>query len=423
MKFKAPKGTNDILPARSGLWQQVEHTIRETAALYGYGEIRTPAFESVELFKRSVGEETDIVNKEMYTFSDRAGRVMALRPEGTAPVVRAYLQHRIGSVAPETRLFYLGPMFRYERPQKGRYRQFNQFGVEFLGSEFPEADVEVISLICTIYDRLGLSDTHLKLNSVGCPKCRPVYHDSLAAHLNEIAARLCADCASRAVKNPLRVFDCKNSGCREMLNDAPRIIEALCSGCSAHYHDVKSLLDTLAIPFIEDAGLVRGLDYYTRTAFEIIHGDLGAQDAVGGGGRYDGLVQEFGGPVVPAVGYAGGMERLIILLSQKIAEFAKDTRAACYIATASPDDWAMVLPVAHALRQAGIETITDNRRRSMKSQMKTAGKLGVRAVVILGLEECETGTCILRNMISKSQQTVRLEDLHRLVRTVMEDLA
>lgn len=419
MKYRAPKGTSDIWLPEITLWQRIESTVREVASLYGYGEIRTPMFESVELFKRSVGEETDIVNKEMYVFQDRGGRMMALRPEGTASVVRAYLQNRMAAVGREVRLYYIGPMFRYERPQKGRCRQLHQFGVELLGSDRPEADIEVISFVKHIYDRLELKGTCLKINSVGCPMCRPVYHENLCAFLTDVSEHMCDDCAVRARKNPLRVFDCKSKQCQSILNKAPSILGCLCSECVDHHQAVKEMLNLLAIPFEEDARLVRGLDYYTRTAFEFIHGGLGSQDAVGGGGRYDGLVEELGGQHVPAVGFAGGLERLIILLSEtQDASIGQDFSDGCFVAAASDEVRTDVQVMAEFLRRNAVKTITDTQKRSLKSQMKLAGKYGVKAVVILGFDEGDAGECQVKNMATGEQKKACRSDIPDMIRAM-----
>ena len=419
MKYRAPKGTRDIWLPEITLWQRIESTVREVASLYGYGEIRTPIFESVELFERSVGEETDIVNKEMYVFQDRGGRMMALRPEGTASVVRAYLQNRMGAIGREVRLYYIGPMFRYERPQKGRCRQLHQFGVELLGSDRPEADIEVISFVKHVYDRLELKGTCLKINSVGCPVCRPVYHENLCTFLVNMSEGMCDNCSVRARKNPLRVFDCKSRQCQSILNEAPSILDYLCSECVDHHKAVKEMLSLLAISFEEDVRLVRGLDYYTRTAFEFIHGGLGSQDAVGGGGRYDGLVEELGGQHVPAVGFAGGLERLILLLSEtQDASIEQDFSAGCFIAAASAEVRSNVQVLAELLRRNSVTTVTDTQDRSLKSQMKLAGKYDVKAVVILGFDECEEGTCLVKNMITGKQRKISQNDIPDVVRAM-----
>ena len=311
MSITAPRGTQDILPDRSGDWQNLEKKIREICVLYGFGEVRTPIFESTELFQRGIGETTDVVSKEMYTFADRGGRSMTLRPENTASVVRAFLEHKLYAERKVHKFYYMGPMFRHDRPQAGRYRQFNQFGVEEIGSRDPAVDAEIIAMAFQLFRELGLTDLVLHLNSVGCPACRPVYRQKLLDFFADKHDSLCEDCRARLDKNPLRVLDCKEDGERMITAGVPLITDCLCEECKDHFHKVQSYLTAAGIEFELDPRLVRGLDYYTKTAFEIMYAPLGAQSTICGGGRYDGLIEEVGGPSTPGIGFAVGMERLL----------------------------------------------------------------------------------------------------------------
>ncbi|MEG2212796.1 MAG: histidine--tRNA ligase, partial [Clostridiales bacterium] len=320
MTIGRPRGTNDFLPEQTEKWQAVEALLHEMGREYGYGEIRTPIFEETELFARGVGGSTDIVQKEMYTFADLSDRSLTLRPENTAAVCRAYLENKLYGLGQPVKLYYLGPMFRYERPQAGRFRQFHQFGLEFFGNADPMADVEVISFAWDFYHRLGLKNLRLLLNSVGCPKCRPVYRQALQDYFRPQLEQLCNLCRDRFERNPLRILDCKNEQCIKIGDDAPVIEQYLCADCAEHYTKVKRLLDLTGIAYTEDVRLVRGLDYYTRTAFEIVVTDIGAKSAVCGGGRYDGLVEQIGGAACPAVGFAMGMERIFTALAAQNEE-------------------------------------------------------------------------------------------------------
>lgn len=411
MQLKAPRGTYDILPPDSQKWQYVEKIVRETARLFGYSEIRTPIFEYTELFERGVGDTTDIVTKEMYTFQDKANRSLTLRPEGTACCVRALIEHSVyGGVMP-IKWYYNGPMFRYDRPQTGRFRQFQQFGVEVFGSNSPYLDAEVIMLLAGILKKLGLGDYELHLNSVGCPICREIYRDKLLAHIAPARERLCADCQQRYEKNPLRVIDCKVESCREAIAGFPNIFDSLCTDCSQHYAGVKAALTQNGIDYIQDHNLVRGLDYYTNTAFEIHIPKIGAQSAVGGGGRYNGLVKQCGGPNMPGIGFALGMERLLLALDNLTEGQHSDSYLEIFLAV-QDEKWAgQALKVLDRLRKAGIRADRDYNGRSMKAQMKYADKLGARIVVLMGENEVNGGFFTLRDMVSREQQEVSAEDL------------
>ncbi|MEA3454692.1 MAG: histidine--tRNA ligase, partial [Candidatus Caldatribacteriota bacterium] len=326
MFIKVPKGTQDILPEDISKWYYIEDIIKEILNKYGYKEIRTPFFEYTDLFVRGIGESTDIVTKEMFTFPDRKGRSLTLRPEGTAPVVRAYLENTMGRTSKVIKLFYLGPMFRCEKPQAGRFRQFNQFGIEIIGTKSSAADAEVIITVLDVYKKLGLKNLEILINSVGCKKCRIDYVQKLKKYLKDKKDFLCSECKERYTKNPLRVLDCKKDSCKRTIEEAPMITENLCQECESHFAQVKSYLDDQKIVFHEDPHLVRGLDYYTKTAFEIISGGLGAQNAIGGGGRYDDLIEELGGKPTPAVGFAAGIERMIIAIDQQKVEWPAEKR-------------------------------------------------------------------------------------------------
>jgi histidyl-tRNA synthetase len=384
-KFQVPRGTRDILPGESERWEALEARTRDILSRYGYREVRTPLFESTELFVRSVGEATDIVRKELYTFDDRKGRSLTLRPEGTAPLVRAYLEHSLGHGEPATRLYYIGPMFRYERPQAGRYRQFWQIGAELLGPAQAAADAEMIDLFVAILRGIGLQGIRVLLNSLGDATCRPVYRERIRDHFAAGEARLCADCAERLRTNPLRILDCKVPSCQEVIASAPSVLDSLCDPCREHFREVNDALAALGIDHDIAPRLVRGLDYYTRTVFEVHAAGLGAQNAVGGGGRYDQLVRDFGGPATPSIGFSIGMERL--LLATGGLEGGAALRADVCVVALSPESSVEALALARDLRTldapTGVRVVTDVSGRSSSAQMKWASKLQVRYVVFV----------------------------------------
>jgi histidyl-tRNA synthetase len=389
VKFQAPKGTHDILPGEVERWQWLEERTRSVAALYGYREVRTPIFESTDLFTRGVGEATDIVRKELYTFEDKKGRSLTLRPEGTAPLVRSYLENASLRADAQARLYYLGPMFRYERPQAGRYRQFWQIGAELLGSARPEADAEMIDLFRAILFDVGLRDVTVLLNSLGDSVCRPRYRDAIRAYFEQHEAALCGDCKERLRTNPLRILDCKVPSCAPLIAGAPSVLDSLCPECAEHFESVKRALSALGIRYEVSPRLVRGLDYYTRTVFEIHAAGLGAQSAVGGGGRYDQLVKDFGGPDTPAIGFSIGMERLLLVVGDESAPKAKGPDVS--VIALEPGAAIEAQTLARALRgqteaperRQGLAVVLDTAGRSANSQMKWASKLGARWAVFV----------------------------------------
>ena len=409
MSYQSVKGTKDILPEESRAWIQIEQAIRSVMDLYRYEEIRTPIFEETAIFARGIGEETDIVGKEMYTFTDKGGTSLTLRPEATASAVRAFIQHNLGAQAVLTKLYYIGPMFRQERPQAGRLRQFHQFGFESIGQMSPHCDVEIITMAADIYRLLDVGFT-LKVNSVGDPTCRPRYREALQAYLNGVADRLSPESLRRKDTNPFRVLDSKSEQDREATADAPSILDYLSDESRAHFDEVCAMLDALGIPFTIDPRLVRGLDYYTKTAFEFVSGDLGAQDALGGGGRYDGLVEQLGGKPTPAVGYAAGIERLLIVLTAKGHRFNAAAPPVYFIGLDEPSRrWSF--HICLEFRRQGMHAECDFAGRSMKAQMREANRLGARHVVIVGGTEMEQQTAVVKDMAGGEQRSVAFADL------------
>ncbi|MHC2994399.1 MAG: histidine--tRNA ligase [Candidatus Atribacteria bacterium] len=411
MSIKVPKGTQDILPKDTPKWYYIENIIREILTKYGYQEIRTPALEYTELFVRGIGESTDIVTKEMFTFPDRKGRSLTLRPEGTAPVVRAYLENKMDRSSQVVKLFYIGPMFRCEKPQAGRFRQFNQFGIEVIGTKSPVVDVEVIIASLEIYKKLGLENLEVLINSVGCKKCRAVYVQKLKEFIKNKIVFLCSECINRYERNPLRVLDCKKDNCQKIIKTAPIMTDYLCQECKQHFKEVKSYLDDLKIEYHVEPRLVRGLDYYTKTAFEIVSGELGAQNAIGGGGRYDDLVEELGGKPTPAVGFAAGIERMIIVMNQQKIEWPENKGLDIFIAKVSEINTDIAFKLLQKIRNAGLSADMDYSTKSLKSQMRLANKIGVRYTIIIGEEELSKNMVTLRNMKTKEQKEVKIDNL------------
>ncbi|MFL5321687.1 MAG: histidine--tRNA ligase [Myxococcaceae bacterium] len=408
---------NDVLSPDVDSWEFLEETARNLFRRFGFHELRTPIVEDTALFVRSVGEETDIVGKEMYTFDDRGGRSLSLRPEGTAPAARAYIEHSILNKEPVTRWFYMGPMFRYERMKTGRYRQFNQIGAEAYGAKEPLQDVEVIDYVMQLLTALGLEGVSLHLNSLGDDKCRPQYQQALVSYLTSHREELCEDCQRRLETNPLRVLDCKNEQCQRVAAGAPSILESLCDECRAHFDEVRKLLEGLGIRYELDPRMVRGLDYYTRTAFEFIASDpvLGTASAVGGGGRYDKLVKSLGGPDVPAVGFGLGMERLVLLLQKSGRSFAKPPDL--FVAFADEAQKLDAVKLVSQLRKEGFTIEFDPRGGSLKSQMKRADKTGAKYAVVIGDQELSSLTVQLKPMQGGEPKSVPLQSLAETLRS------
>lgn len=411
MLTNAPRGTKDILPDTVGDWNYVEGEIRELCRRFGYSEIRTPIFEHTELFQRGIGEGTDVVDKEMYTFTDRGERSITLRPENTASAVRAYLQNKLYAQSNLVKLFYIGSMFRYDRPQAGRMREFHQFGVEALGEANPAVDAEVILLAMNLLEGLGLKDLELSINSVGCPKCRSKYRTMLQDFFRDKLEDLCEDCRSRFERSPLRILDCKKDSDKPYMADAPKITDCLCEECADHFAKLKELLTSAGISFTHDPRLVRGLDYYTKTAFEIKYPPLGAQSAVAGGGRYDGLIEEMGGNPTPAVGFATGLERLLLVLESQNLLPEKNRAVDAYVVALGETAQAEGFKLLNSLRQQGLSAAMDFAGRSMKAQMKQANKLGAKYSVILGEDEIAEGVVMLRSMEDSSQEKVPMNQV------------
>lgn len=418
MNIKALNGFKDILPGEVELWQRLEGLARDIFGRFNFSEIRLPILEKTDLFARAIGEATDIVEKEMYTFVDKQ---VTMRPEATASLLRAYIEHGLYVQKPVQRLFTIGPMFRHERPQKGRLRQFHQMDVEVLGSTSPRVDAEMMAMGAMLLNELGLS-VSLEINSLGCPVCRPGFRTSLLAFLDDRQQALCDDCKRRSVTNPLRVLDCKNPRCREQVLEAPSLLDHLCPECADHFSAVQVGLKQLGVQYILNKFMVRGLDYYTRTTFEFITGDLGAQAAVGAGGRYDGLIEQLGGPQIPGIGFALGMERLVLLLQQKEAELPA-SGVDLLVAGLGEQSIHYGFGLAQALRATGMRVAMDLEGRSLKSQMKQAGKLGAAHVLILGENELAEGKAVLRNMATQQQQEIVLQDKALTVQALRKQIS
>jgi histidyl-tRNA synthetase len=407
MKYKAPRGTRDILPEESWKWQRVERVFRDTAARFGYKEIRTPVFEETELFARGIGDSTDIVRKEMYTFEDRKGRSLTLRPEGTAGVVRSFIEHNMGRGARLTKLYYFCPMFRYERPQAGRYRQFWQWGLEGIGSTNPAVDAEIIQLSVRLFETLGIPGPEARVNSAGCPSCTPAYNALLRETYGSRLDEFCPDCVTRFERNPRRMFDCKVDSCLQILSDAPSILESLCDGCARHFSEVQEHLACMSVSFSVDPSMARGLDYYTRTVFEVHYGGLGAQSALCGGGRYDGLVEELGGSPTPACGVSGGVERLMTALDDLGVMADGEPGPDVYVISLDEASAAAASSLAAALRES-FAVEMDYQDRSLKAQMREAGRLGAAHAVIVGGDELARNAAVIKDMSTGEQEEVPL---------------
>ena len=409
--YKAPRGTVDILPDKTIKWQMLEQLIRTICANYNVKEIRTPIFEHTELFNRAVGDTTDVVSKEMYTFNDKGNRSITLKPEGTSPVVRAFIENRLFNEAQPTKLYYAIPCFRYENVQKGRLRQFHQFGTEVFGSKEPSMDAEVIAFAMEFLKSLGLKSLSLNINNLGCPNCRPKYNEALKKFLEENYDDLCGLCQSRFEKNPMRILDCKNKNCGEITKNAPIILDYMCEECDSHFAEVKKYLDILNIPYTVDPGIVRGLDYYTKTIFEILNDDF----TVCGGGRYDRLIEQLGGPEMPAVGFGLGIERLLLTLQNEGIEIPNEGLYDLYVGARGEEGKLASFKLANTLRTRGIKTEINHMGRSLKAEMKYANKIGAKFTVVLGDDELQTGNAKFKRMSDGEQFEVNLNNIEEIV--------
>lgn len=409
--YQAVRGTSDILPAEQPYWRYIEQAVADISRLYGYRRIDTPIFEDTSLFSRSTGDFTDIVQKEMYTFDDRGGNSLTLKPEGTPPVCRAYIQHGLGNLPQPVKLYYISPIFRYDRPQAGRYRQHYQFGYEAIGEADPAIDAEVIDMAWRFYRSLGLARITLQLNSTGCRQCRPGYLSALKDYYNSYAGELCNDCKTRLEKNPLRLLDCKEPSCQKIAESAPKNAGHLCKECDEHFKKLQEYLGLLDIPFELNHRLVRGLDYYTRTVFEIQPEEEGAQSALGGGGRYDDLIEGLGGKPTPALGFAAGIERIILNLKKEGVAVPATPGLQVLIAYLGDAARTEAIKLALVLREAGISAVTTTGGKSLKAQMRQANSLEARYTVIIGEDEVKAGTATLRDMANARQETLAIGEL------------
>lgn len=410
MEIQAPKGTKDMLPEEAYKWHYVENIFREVSKNFGIREIRTPIFEHTELFLRGVGETTDIVQKEMYTFKDKGDRSITLKPEGTAPAVRAFIESRLFNEAQPTKLYYITPCFRYEKAQKGRYRQFHQFGVEMFGSSNPSIDAEVMALAMTVLKKIGLKGLSLNINNLGCPNCRPKYNEALKNFLKENYDGLCETCKTRFEKNPMRILDCKEHKCKEITKNAPTILEYTCDECNEHFRETKEYLDILGIEYTVDPGIVRGLDYYTKTIFEILNSDF----TVCGGGRYDKLIEEIGGPEMPAVGFGMGIERLIMTLDNEGIEVPNEALVELYLSGRGENGVKEAFKLAHKLREIGVNCEVNHAGRSFKAEMKYANKINAKFNVVLGDDELESRKAKFKRMVDREEFEINLDDLESI---------
>lgn len=418
--IKAPRGTHDILPSESYRWHAIEEQIKKICLEFGYKEIRTPMFESTELFERGVGDTTDVVQKEMYTFLDKGGRSITLKPEGTSPIVRSFVENSVYANPQPTKLYYLYPCFRYEKPQAGRLREFHQFGVEVFGSHTASVDAEVISLAMSLLSRLGVTGIELNINSIGCPTCRKAYNEKLKEffrpHLNE----LCETCRERFEKNPLRIIDCKSDSCKQIYKDAPLLIEHICDDCNAHFEKLKKYLEIMEIPYKVDATIVRGLDYYTKTVFEIVSKNEGSEGTICGGGRYDGLVEEIGGPQMPGVGFGMGLERLLLVL-ESINKLPENNECPdVFIANIGEGADAFVQKLVFELRKEGISAERDYLERSVKAQMKFANKIDAKFSLVIGDDDIAKGAANVKNMQTGESEDVEFSKLANFLKNALK---
>lgn len=407
---RAVRGTCDVLPNDSFKWQYVEEKMLEVSALYGYKEVRVPVFENTNVFVKGVGDTTDVVQKEMYTFEDKGGRSITLRPELTAGVIRSMIEHGETNGALPLKVCYIGGCYRYEKPQAGRLREFHQFGVECLGAKSPAADAEIISLAKRVLDTIGIKKLSLEINSIGCPECRKNYHAALKAYFESKRDNLCETCRDRLERNPMRILDCKSPVCKEICEDAPVVIDYLCDECSEHFESVKKHLDAINIEYTVNPKIVRGLDYYTKTVFEFVSGDIGAQSTVCGGGRYDGLVSQMGGPELASLGFGMGIERLLLVMESQKTELPKEKSLDVYIAPMGDNAGIYASTLCSLIRDEGFSAATDLSGRGLKAQMKYADKCGAKFAVVIGDNELENKTAKLKMMSTSSETQVSLPD-------------
>ena len=407
---KAMRGTADILPSESGKWRFVEDKMIDTAALFGFKEIRVPTIEYTEVFVKSVGDTTDVVQKEMYTFEDKGGRSITLRPELTAGTIRACIEHGLINGPLPVKVCYIGPCFRYEKPQAGRYREFHQFGVECIGASSPSADAEVILLANSLLNNVGVKELSLEINSIGCPECRKKYHQALKEYFESRKENLCGTCLDRLERNPMRILDCKNPECKEIAAAAPVMLDYLCEDCAAHFEGVKKHLDAVGVNYKINPKIVRGLDYYTRTVFEFVSGSIGAQSTVCGGGRYDGLIAQMGGQNTPSLGFAIGIERLLLVLEAQNAEFRAEKGCDVYIAPIGEAAALEATKLCTDLRREGFCALTDLTGRGLKAQMKYADKCGAAYSVVIGDDEIRSGSCVIKDMTTGETKTVNIPE-------------
>lgn len=408
-----PKGTKDVLPAQSYKWQFIEETARSVAKAFNFREVRTPVFEHTELFQRGVGETTDVVNKEMYTFEDKGGRSVTLKPEGTAGVARAFIENGLASSPMPVKTYYITPAFRYERPQAGRLREFHQFGFEAFGSASAETDAEIIFAASSFLDKLGVKGVKLEINSIGCPICRNEYNKALKKYFAPHLETMCPTCRTRYEKNPLRMLDCKEEGCKKITAGAPQILDYLCEDCKSHFEKVKSLLTGLGLEYTVNSRIVRGLDYYTRTVFEFLSGEIGSQSAVCAGGRYDNLLSQLGGNPLPAIGFAAGIERLLLLMENTGVAFPEEQKPLINLAGMDESSRALCFKIAAELREKGVCAEIDLMARSVKAQLKYADKIGAKHVAVIGESEMQSGEVSLKKMSDGSVRTVKIDDLYK----------
>jgi len=425
---KAPRGTVDVLPGESYKWQYIESVLRDAAATFGFREMRVPTFEHTELFNRGVGDTTDVVQKEMYTFEDKGGRSITLRPEGTAGVCRSAIEHGLLGDALPLKVYYFVSCFRYEKPQMGRYREHTQFGSEFYGSAAPAADAELICYVQYILDSLGIKETHLEINSIGCPKCRTEYYKALREYFRSYSDQLCETCLGRLEKNPMRILDCKSPICKEIAANAPRTLDYLCDECREHFNGLKARLDKTSIKYVENSRIVRGLDYYNRTVFEFVTDALGSQGTVCGGGRYDGLAESLGGPSVPSLGFGMGLNRILMLMEQTGCEFPEVERCDIYVGSVGESASIAAAGIISDLRAEGFKAEGDVMIRSVKAQMKYCDKIGAKYSCIIGDNEQETGKVRIKNMKTGEAFEVELDGMcqfmyDRMIADAIEDAA